>query len=81
LSHGIVKLFLVVGLLRNKLWAYPAAIVVFVLFIAYQLYRLSSAPSPLLVLLTVFDVVVIGLTWHEYRIVLGLKQAALRGVA
>jgi uncharacterized membrane protein len=76
LSHGIVKLFLVVGLLRNKLWAYPAAIIVFVLFVVYQLYRLSSTPSPLLVLLTVFDLMVIGLTWHEYRIVLDLKHAA-----
>lgn len=24
LSHGIIKVFLVIGLLRNKLWAYPA---------------------------------------------------------
>jgi uncharacterized membrane protein len=24
LSHGIVKLFLVAALLKNKLWAYPA---------------------------------------------------------
>src|ERR1700690_1078218 len=23
LSHGIIKVFLVIGLLRNKLWAYP----------------------------------------------------------
>jgi uncharacterized membrane protein len=41
LSHGIVKIFLVVGLLRKKLWAYPASLVVLGLFIAYQLYRFS----------------------------------------
>src|SRR5258708_1350876 len=39
LSHGVVKLFLVIGLLRNKIWAYPASIAVFVLFIIYQLFR------------------------------------------
>lgn len=27
-SHGIVKVFLVFGLLRNKLWAYPVSLVV-----------------------------------------------------
>src|SRR5947209_7005877 len=36
LSHGIVKLFLVAGLLRNKFWAYPASLVVLGLFIFYQ---------------------------------------------
>src|SRR3981081_962383 len=28
LSHGVIKLFLVVGLLKNKLWAYPVSLVV-----------------------------------------------------
>src|SRR5690242_6620208 len=28
LSHGVVKLLLVIGLLRNKLWSYPASLVV-----------------------------------------------------
>ena len=78
LSHGIVKLFLVAGLLRNKAWAYPASLAVLGLFIAYQLYRLTFAFSIALVLLTVFDFVVIWLIWHEYRLVLRLadKKAA-----
>src|SRR5262245_53239858 len=41
LSHGIVKLLLVIGLLRGKLWSYPASLVVLGLFIVYQLYRFS----------------------------------------
>ena len=41
LSHGAVKLALVAGLLRGKLWAYPASLAVMSLFIAYQLYRFS----------------------------------------
>jgi uncharacterized membrane protein len=39
LSHGIVKLALVAGLLRNKLWAYPTSLAVLALFIIYQIYR------------------------------------------
>lgn len=68
-SHGVVKLILVAGLLRNRPWAYPASLAVLSLFIAYQLYRLSFAFSVGLVLLTVFDAVVIALIWHEYRLV------------
>lgn len=69
LSHGVIKIFLVIGLLRNKLWAYPSAIVVFFLFIAYQLYRFTYTHSFFLILLSIFDLVVIWLTWHEYKLV------------
>jgi uncharacterized membrane protein len=69
LSHGVIKIFLVIGLLRNRLWAYPSAIVVFFLFILYQVYRFSYTHSLILVLLTILDLVVIVLTWHEYKIV------------
>lgn len=69
LSHGIVKLMLVVGLLRAKLWAYPASLVVMGLFILYQLYRYSFTHSIGLIALTIFDLIVIGLIWHEYRLV------------
>ena len=69
ISHGVVKLFLVIGLLRNKLWAYPASLVVLGLFIVYQLYRFSYTHGFGLIVLTVFDIVVMGLIWHEYRLV------------
>ena len=69
LSHGIVKLLLVIGLLRNKLWSYPASLVVLAAFIAYQLYRFSYTHGVGLIILTVFDVFVIGLIWHEYQLV------------
>ncbi|MBI5469698.1 DUF2127 domain-containing protein [Candidatus Kaiserbacteria bacterium] len=67
LSHGIVKLFLVAGLLRNKLWAYPASLAVFALFILYQVERWFSTHSVWLLGLTVVDLVVMWLVWHEYR--------------
>lgn len=67
LAHGVVKLWLIVGLLREKLWYYPTAIVVFGSFIFYQLYRYTFTHSILLIFITILDLIVIGLTWHEWR--------------
>jgi uncharacterized membrane protein len=69
LSHGVVKLLLVVGLLRGKLWSYLTSLVVFGLFVVYQLYRYSYTHGAGLIVLSVFDIVVMGLVWHEYRLV------------
>jgi uncharacterized membrane protein len=68
LSHGLIKGILVAGLLREKLWAYPASIAVFTAFIAYQLYHYTQTHDFVLILLTVFDLFVIGLAVHEYRL-------------
>ena len=69
LSHGLIKVLLVVGLLRGKLWSYPASFVALGLFIVYQLYRFSYTHSAGLIVLTVFDLLVMVLIWLEYRIV------------
>ena len=66
-SHGIVKLCLVVGLWRNQAWAYPVSLVVFAGFIVYQLYRFAFTHSVFLIVLTVFDLIVMVLVWHEWR--------------
>ena len=66
LAHGLVKVVLVVALLLNRLWAYPWMIVVLLLFIGYQLYRIVLSPTAGLVALTVFDIVIVALTWREY---------------
>jgi uncharacterized membrane protein len=63
----VIKVVLVASLFRERLWAYPAAIVVFTLFIVYQIYRYVLEPSTRMVVLSVLDVVVIALTWLEYR--------------
>jgi len=68
LSHGAVKVFLVIGLLRNRSWAYPAALAVFSAFILYQVYRFTLTHSLGLVALTVFDLAVMWLIWREYRL-------------
>ena len=74
LSHGVIKLLLVIGLLRNQLWAYPASLVALVLFMAYQLYRFSFTHGIGLIVLTVFDLAVVVLIWHEYRIVRSRRE-------
>jgi len=79
LAHGIVKVVLVVALLLNKIWAYPWMIVVLLLFIAYQLYRIALDPTAGLTALTIFDVIIVALTWREHgqqRRRLGLAPAS-----
>ena len=66
-SHGLIKLVLVVGLLRNRAWAYPASLIAFGGFIAYQMYRYTFTHSLFLIVLTVFDLIVLALVWHEWR--------------
>jgi len=65
--HGVIKIFLVISLYRRRLWAYPTAIAVFALFIFYQLYRFGLTHSFFLIILSLFDVVVILLTFMEYK--------------
>ena len=66
LAHGAVKVVLVAALLMNRLWAYPWMIAVLLTFIAYQLYQIAVSPTVGLVALTVFDALVVLLTWREY---------------
>lgn len=67
LTHGAVKVALVIALLRQKLWAYPWALGVLALFLVYQAYLLITQPSVWMVLLTILDIVVIALVWREWR--------------
>lgn len=75
LSHGAIKLLLVIGLLKGRLWAYPASLVTLGLFILYQGYRFYYTHSYGLILLTIFDLLVIALIWHEYGVVRRLATA------
>jgi len=67
LTHGAVKVALVVALLLNKLWAYPWALGALVLFLVYQLYLLVTSPSVGFGILTVLDVIIIWLVWREWQ--------------
>jgi uncharacterized membrane protein len=68
LSRGLIKVGLIVALLKDKLWAYPASLVVLGLFIVYQLYQITTTHSWVIVLLTVFDLVVVYFIWREYQV-------------
>ena len=68
LTHKVVKVFLVWGLLTNKLWAYPTSLAVLGLFILYQIYSYYYTHSLGLIALTILDLIVIWLIWHEYRL-------------
>lgn len=67
LFHGIVNMFLAYNLYRNRLWAYPTMIGFVSVFLLYQVYRLLHTQSPLLLIITLFDIFFVVLTWHEYR--------------
>ena len=66
-GHGIVNLFLVVVLLKKKLWAYPLAIVIFGVFAVYEGWQVYFSHSPFLTAFAAFDLAVIWLIWREYR--------------
>src|SRR5271154_7418566 len=68
LSHGLVKAGLSILLWMNKLWAYPLAIAVFSAFSVYQVYRYAHTHATFLLVLTLFDAVIVYLTWEEYRV-------------
>ncbi len=65
-AMGLIKLVLVVAVLMNRVWAYPAFIVAMIGFIVYQVYRMTFDVSFVLAAITVLDLIVLLLAWHEY---------------
>lgn len=64
--HAFIKLVAVIGILRNKLWAYPFSLIALSVFVLYQLYNIYVHVSVGMIFLTVFDVFIIWLIWREY---------------
>jgi uncharacterized membrane protein len=69
LSHGIVKLLLIIGVVKKKLWAYYTFIATLIAFILYQAYRYSITHSPLVLVFTLFDIFFTWLAWQESQII------------
>ena len=68
LLHGVIKVGLVIALLSRRYKLYPAAIVILLLFMGYQIYRIIFEHSIVFdSLLTIIDAVVVWLTYLEYR--------------
>jgi len=69
LFHGVAKVTLASLLLMGKEIAYPIAIGLFSLFVAYALYRLAflhfSVPLTAFVALDIFTIVIIAREWTE----------------
>jgi uncharacterized membrane protein len=66
IAHGAAKLFIAWGLIRERLWAFPTALVVFGLLIVYQGFRFTHTHSPTLAVLMTLDLAVCYLIWREY---------------
>ena len=67
IAHGVVKVVLAGGLLTNKRWAYPLAIVVLLAFAIYQVYRFTHTHSMLLPVLSALDLAIAWLVWREWQ--------------
>jgi uncharacterized membrane protein len=67
LAHGIINLLLVLGLIKEKTWAYLVAIGVLCSFMLYQIFRIAMNHSLLLSALTIFDAFFVIIIWHEYN--------------
>ncbi len=78
LLHGAVKIGMMYGLLQKKLWAYPASIFCLLCFIAYQSFRLWTSFSVGILILTISDMIVIGLILIEYRAVKKRQKISTR---
>jgi uncharacterized membrane protein len=65
--HGIIKVFLVAGLLGRRLWSYPISLWFLAGFIAYQAYRFFFTGSLWMIALTIVDLIVAFLIWREYQ--------------
>lgn len=73
-AHGVAKVFIAWGLWREKMWAFPTALLVFGLLILYQMVRFTHTHSLTLAVLIVLDLAVCYLIWREY----GFRREALR---
>jgi len=67
LIHGLLNMFLAIQLYRDRIWAYLVTITITIIFIFYQIHRIILHHSPVLIVVTIFDVLFIILTWHEYN--------------
>ncbi len=68
LTHGIIKLVIIGGLFLKKKWAYPASLIGLGGLIIYQIYRLFVGYSIFLLVLSIMDIIILWLIWHEHRI-------------
>lgn len=74
LSHGIAKIILAALLFKNKIWAYPLAIILFGAAVVNQIFRLVAVFSWLVFVITLIDIFVIIVVWKKYNDVKKLRH-------
>jgi len=68
LTHGVVKIFVVICLLRGWMWSYPLGVAVFAGFIGFQTWEFfAGSHSWFMIAMNVLDLVLIALTLNEWR--------------
>jgi len=68
LTHGIIKLIIITGLILKKKWAYPLSIVGLGGLILYQIYHILMNNSVPLLIITIMDIVILWLIYHEHKV-------------
>jgi uncharacterized membrane protein len=77
--HGLIKVFLVAGLLGRRLWSYSVSLWFLAAFIAYQTYRFFFTHSLWLIALNIIDLIVAFLIWREYQVRKGQPGRSITG--
>lgn len=64
---GAIDIFLPINLLKGKIWAYQAGIVVIGLFVLYELYRFAHTHSTVLATAIIVDILTLWIIRHEQK--------------
>ena len=75
LAHGVVNVILASLLFMEKTWAFPLALALFSILVAFSTYRLSLNWSWILAVFIAFDLLTIWLIAKEWRAVLRLRAS------
>ncbi|MEI7425031.1 MAG: DUF2127 domain-containing protein [Candidatus Staskawiczbacteria bacterium] len=65
--HGVINIFLAIALSNKKTWAYHSALTGFGVFIIYQTFKYFHTFSPLLLSLTLLDILIVIAVLLEYK--------------
>jgi len=70
-GHGLLNIAIAFALLARLRWSYSISIVILSAFVIYQIDRFFLTSSPIMIVLSLFDMIIIALVWREY---LALKR-------
>jgi uncharacterized membrane protein len=66
LAHGLVKLFLVYSLWRERIWAFPVALSLMAALVCYSIYRFTHTHAIGLLLFAAIDLFIMSVIGREY---------------